>query len=108
MHLSKATLTQCRRTMKLLKFRVTNFRSVRNSGWIETDDVTALIGTNESGKTNILVPLWKLNPAKDGAIDLTADYPRKHYNEFRSLKPQPLFIEAHFEVGEPLQGNSRH
>lgn len=88
--------------MKLLKFRVTNFRSVKNSGWIETDDVTALIGTNESGKTNILVPLWKLNPAKDGAIDLTADYPRKHYNEFRSLDPQPRFIEAVFNVGDEL------
>lgn len=88
--------------MKLLKFRVTNFRSVKNSGWIETDDVTALIGTNESGKTNILVPLWKLNPAKDGAIDPTADYPRKHYNEFRSLAPQPRFIEALFNVGNDL------
>jgi hypothetical protein len=39
---------------KLLKFRVTNFRSVEDSGWVEVDDVTALIGTNESGKTNIL------------------------------------------------------
>jgi predicted ATP-dependent endonuclease of OLD family len=83
--------------MKLLRFRVTNFRSVTDSGWIETDDVTALIGTNESGKTNILMPLWKLNPAKDGAIDFIADYPRKRYNELRNLTPQPCFIEAVFE-----------
>ena len=48
--------------MKLKKFRVTNFRSVEDSGWIDADDVTALIGTNESGKTNIILPLWKLNP----------------------------------------------
>ena len=88
--------------MKLLKFRVTNFRSVHDSGWIETDDVTALIGTNESGKTNILLPLWKLNPAKEGDIDFIADYPRKHYNEFRNLDPQPCFIEAVFDVGEDL------
>src|SRR6266511_2271414 len=65
--------------MDLKKFRVTNFRSVEDSGWIETDDVTALIGTNESGKTNIILPLWKLNPAKEGAIIPTADYPRKRY-----------------------------
>jgi energy-coupling factor transporter ATP-binding protein EcfA2 len=88
--------------MKLLRFCVTNFRSVRDSGWIETDDVTALIGTNESGKTNILVPLWKLNPAKEGDIDLTADYPRKRFNEFRSLDPQPIFIQAAFDVGDEL------
>ena len=37
--------------MELRRFRVTNFRSVEDSGWIEADDVTALIGTNESGKT---------------------------------------------------------
>ncbi len=54
--------------MKLLQFRVTNFRSVADSGWIAADDVTALIGTNESGKTNLLLPLWKLHPAKDGEI----------------------------------------
>lgn len=52
--------------MRLTAFRVTNFRSVRDSGWIDTDDVTSLIGTNESGKTNLLVPLWKLNPANEG------------------------------------------
>ena len=88
--------------MQLLGFRVTNFRSVKDSGWIETDDVTALIGTNESGKTNVLLPLWKLNPAKEGGIDLIADYPRKHFNQFRNLDPQPVFIEALFNVGDDL------
>ena len=43
--------------MKLTSFRVTEFRSVKDSGWIDAEDVTALIGTNESGKTNILLPL---------------------------------------------------
>ncbi len=88
--------------MNLKRFRVTNFRSVEDSGWIETDDVTALIGTNESGKTNIILPLWKLNPAKEGEIIPTADYPRKHYNEFRHLDPKPVFIRATFDVGEEL------
>lgn len=88
--------------MRLLRFRVTNFRSVEDSGWIEADDVTALIGTNESGKTNLLVPLWKLNPAKEGEIDTTADYPRKLFNEFRGKKPQPVFIEAVFAPTQEL------
>jgi AAA15 family ATPase/GTPase len=43
-------------TPKLQRFRVTHFRSVDDSGWIEVDNVAALIGTNESGKTNILLP----------------------------------------------------
>ncbi len=88
--------------MKLRKFRVTNFRSVEDSGWIETDKVTALIGTNESGKTNILLPLWKFNPAKEGAIVPTADYPRKHFNTFRHQKPKPVFIRAVFELDDDL------
>jgi predicted ATP-dependent endonuclease of OLD family len=88
--------------MQLKKFRVEKFRSVEDSGWIDVDDVTALIGTNESGKTNILLPLWKLNPAKDGEIVPTSDYPRKSYNEIRKQATKPVFIRAIFEVGEKL------
>jgi hypothetical protein len=87
---------------KLRRFRVTSFRSVDDSGWVEVDNVAALIGTNESGKTNILLPLWKLNPAKEGAIHPTSDYPRKHYNTFRHQTPKPVFIEAIFDVGSEL------
>src|SRR5689334_19494039 len=90
--------------MRLLRYRVKNFRSIDDSGWIETDEVTALIGTNESGKTNVLLPLWKLNPAKEGAIVPTADYPRKHYNTFRHQKPKPIFIRAVFELDDELAG----
>ena len=46
--------------------------------------MSPLIGTNESGRTNLLLPLWNLNPAKDGEINLTADYPRKRLTEFRA------------------------
>ena len=88
--------------MKLKRFQVTNFRSIEDSGWIEVEDVTALIGTNESGKTNVLLPLWKFNPAREGGIVPTADYPRKRYNEFRNLKPKPVFIRAVFDVGDDL------
>jgi predicted ATP-dependent endonuclease of OLD family len=88
--------------MKLIGFRVKNFRSVEDSGWIETDGVTALIGTNESGKTNLLIPLWKLNPAKNGEINPIADYPRKKYHEFRSMEKKPQFIIAHFELTNEL------
>ncbi len=88
--------------MKLLRFRVTNFRSVEDSGWISTSEVTALIGINESGKTNLLIPLWKLNPAKDGEINAIADYPRKNFNEIRTLEEKPVFIQAEFKLDDNL------
>src|SRR5262245_1728104 len=89
--------------MRLLRFRVRDFRSVDDSGWVDVDEVTAIIGTNESGKTNLLVPLWKLNPAgKDGAIDLLADAPRKRYNQIRAGDQREVFIEAVFEVDDQL------
>lgn len=88
--------------MTLKKFRVLNFRSVDDSGWIETDRVTALIGTNEAGKTNVLLPLWKLNPAKEGGIVPTADYPRKHFAAFRKAEDKPTFIEAIFEADDEI------
>ncbi len=82
--------------MKLSRFRVYNFRSIMDSGWIESSDVTALVGVNESGKSNVLVALWKLKPARDGDIDLIADLPRSKYTEQRELKDKPNFIEAEF------------
>src|SRR3990172_9195198 len=88
--------------MRLKRFRITNFRSVDDSGWIEADNVTVLIGTNESGKTNILLHLWKLNPAKEGAIAPIPDYPRKRFNEFRQLNPKPVFVRAVFDAGDEL------
>lgn len=61
--------------MKLKKFKVTHFRSVMDSGWVSCDDVTTLIGINESGKSNILLALWKLKPTRGGEIDYLHDLP---------------------------------
>ncbi len=87
--------------MRILRFRVVGFRSVEDSGWVDVEDVTALIGENESGKTNLLVPLWKLNPAsEDGRIDLLDDFPRARFHDARAVKPEnlPVFITADFAL----------
>lgn len=86
--------------MLLKSFKVTNFRSVEDSGWIDAEKVTAMIGTNESGKTNILLPLWKLNPAEDGKIDLQDDLPRDKFHIYRDAKTKPVFISAKYELLE--------
>lgn len=84
--------------MRLKRFRVTDFRSVSDSGWIEADNVTALIGVNESGKTNLLLPLWKLKPARDGEIQATSDYPKTKFGEIRSDPDEYAFIQAEFDT----------
>ena len=84
--------------MKLIKFKVENFRSVENSDWIQAEDVTCLVGTNESGKTNLLIALWKLNPANGEPIIPLDDYPRKKYHDYEQTEGKEVFISAEFEV----------
>ncbi len=45
--------------MKFISFRIHNFRSIKDSGWNELspDNITGIIGQNESGKTSILEAL---------------------------------------------------
>ena len=83
----------------LLRYRVSNFRSVTDSGWLEADHVTALIGVNESGKTNLLMPLWKLNPASGGELQPTSDYPKALFATIRNAPEQFQFITAEFDTG---------
>lgn len=84
--------------MKLKKFRATNFRSIIDSGWIDCDNVTSLVGINEAGKSNIILALWKLNPAREGGIDPLHDMPNKEYTNWRNKKDEITFISAVFEL----------
>lgn len=45
--------------IKLVAFRIKNFRSIVDSGWctLASDNITVLIGQNESGKTSVLEAL---------------------------------------------------
>ena len=63
--------------MELKSFRVRNFRSINDSGEIDISRITALLGRNESGKSNVLRALHSLNPA-DGFNPLNPikDFPR--------------------------------
>ena len=90
--------------MRLERFRVTNFRSVIDSGWISCDDVTTLVGVNESGKSNILLALWKLNPASGGEIDALHDLPVTKLSDLRNKKAETFFIQAVFTLGKSATG----
>ena len=88
--------------MRLLKYKVNKFRSVKGTDWIQTDQLTCFVGVNESSKTNLLLPLWKFNPADNSTkIDLLLDYPRDEYSKINEndgeRKAEP-FIEVLFKI----------
>jgi len=63
--------------MRLASFQITNFRSINDSGSINTPQITAILGRNDSGKSNLLRALHSLNPA-EGLAELSPikDFPR--------------------------------
>ncbi len=69
--------------MKLVRARVTDFKSIDDSGWVEVDDVTSMVGKNESGKTAFLGALKRLNPVDGDQEFELKDYPRKGYVKYR-------------------------
>lgn len=72
--------------MKLTKAQITNYRSIWDSTEFSIDDVTCLVGKNESGKTAVLQALHKLNPVEESTSDLgfrvDIDYPRSKLTEY--------------------------
>jgi hypothetical protein len=63
--------------MKLESFRIQNFRSITDSGNIEMSHITALLGRNESGKTNLLLGLQSLKSAEGfKPLNPIKDFPR--------------------------------
>lgn len=64
--------------MKLTSARISNYRSVANSGWFELGDITCLVGKNEAGKSALLTALAALNPHElsQVVLDKERDYPR--------------------------------
>lgn len=90
--------------MKLLKARVTKYRSIDDSGWVDAGDVIALVGKNESGKTTFLQALEKLNSAERtrGNFDLTKDYPRRELSKYKKTHEDQAAkaVEAEFELTE--------
>ena len=91
--------------MKLISFQVTDFRSVRDSSPIEVEDVTCLVGKNESGKTALLHALYRLNPInpEDGEFNSTDDYPRADVDDYeydveQGKRDPAIVIRARFEL----------
>ncbi|MDR3186164.1 MAG: AAA family ATPase [Christensenellaceae bacterium] len=102
--------------MKLLKFRVTDFRSIIDSGWIECQNVTVFAGDNESGKTTLFFALMKLMPAnrlevlrasradiyRIAEINLKTDVPIDRADQLLPDILSTIFIRAEFLLDDKL------
>jgi len=91
--------------MKLKEVRIKLYRNFVDSSLVPIDDnVTCLIGQNESGKTAFLEALYSLKPVYSslGRADIIMDYPRwrKVRDEKKKALEEVSPIEAIFSLGE--------
>ena len=71
--------------MKLLSFRVQNYKKIRDTDWVSCKDLTVFVGKNESGKSAIFRGLSKLNPSDGQNYDALKEFPRRRYtDEFKN------------------------
>ncbi len=68
--------------MEFKQFRVFNYRNIHDSGPIDVNRITAFVGQNEAGKSNLFEALYRVNPfdqrahyniEEDWPVDLWAD-----------------------------------
>jgi energy-coupling factor transporter ATP-binding protein EcfA2 len=68
-----------RSRMQLTEFRVQNYKIINDTGWIPVENLTILVGKNESGKSAIFRALSKLNPSDGIGYDGLKEFPRQRY-----------------------------
>lgn len=87
--------------MELLSFRIQNYRSIEDSGEIRVDDQTALVGRNESGKTNLLLALRSLNPPDEvKSLDPVKNFPRARRLEEQSESTPVVWTKWRLDESE--------
>lgn len=71
--------------MKLVNLQIKNFKCILDSTDFSVDQLTCLVGKNESGKSAILQALYKLNPVDDNAkYNALYDYPKMYLTDYES------------------------
>lgn len=86
--------------MKFEGFQVTNFRNVIDSGWINANQITAFVGQNEAGKSNLFEALYCVNPIIEEAdYNINEDWPVDKW-EGRKNAEGELVCHARFRLSE--------
>jgi predicted ATP-dependent endonuclease of OLD family len=92
--------------MKLKKVEIHHYKSFENRQEFEIeDDVTILVGMNESGKTAALEVLAKTNYFQVDdkfKFNLTLDYPRKEKKSIDKSGDNPKAITCTYEISDDL------
>ena len=87
--------------MRFERFRVTNYRNVIDSGWIDVSQVTAFVGQNESGKSNLFEALYRVNPFVAGeTYNLDEDWPA---DDWSGRDPDSVVCEALFVLEDQAE-----
>jgi predicted ATPase len=92
--------------LTLIKAQVWKYKSIEDSTPVDiAEDVTVLVGKNESGKTAFLEALHKSLPLGASRFDHIADYPRKDLVRYRPQHEAKKFervVELTFRVEHDL------
>ena len=83
--------------MQLTAFQIFKYRNIEDTGLVRlADRLTCIVGKNQSGKTNLLKALQKLNPHdKSIKYDVRSDWPR---GGRRTKDETQVVCEAHFDL----------
>jgi len=83
--------------LRLTRFKVTNYRNVIESGWIYVNDITAFVGSNEAGKSN-LFELYRINPfVPSEAYNIDEDWP---VDDWGIKNESAVVCEANFALDQ--------
>lgn len=63
----------------MTKFRVQNYKNIKDTDWINCGNITVFVGKNESGKSAIFRGLSKLNPSDEEEYYGLKEFPRSRY-----------------------------
>ncbi|HET9177386.1 MAG TPA: AAA family ATPase [Terriglobia bacterium] len=81
--------------IKLIRAHVFKYKSIEDSSPVQIDEnVTVLVGKNESGKSAFLEALHKALPLTSAKFDYVFDYPRKDYVRYRSQHEAKSYANA--------------
>jgi AAA ATPase domain len=84
--------------MIIKSFRIQKYRNIEDSGPIELlDNLTCIVGKNQSGKTALLRALHKFNPHEPSPYDMRREWPRGQRTQ---QDPKQVVCEVRFELEE--------
>jgi hypothetical protein len=85
--------------MKLIAFRVQNYKRIQDTDWVDCEDLMVFVGKNESGKTALLRGLSKLNPTDGEKYDGLREFPHGRYTDEFKKQDWPV-ASARFQLDD--------